>query len=165
MEKEIEMISYANALELSQFFLTINNKAYSKHFVSYQINIDEFDEVEAHKFLFDYKVLAFRRKGENDYIVFKVSELEEIKAIISLWCCNLKDSILLKDTISIIKKEYSFYNWNYISVEILRKQLDDDTKRFIESFTSEMPIVLHSNLPENDRICYRISLEGDKNAD
>lgn len=75
MEKvNVEMISYADAGVLSSF-LKEKSKEVKGYYLNYQLDIQNFDDLVAHKLLFDYQIIAFR--NEKDYIVFKISELEE----------------------------------------------------------------------------------------
>lgn len=157
MEKNIQLLNYADASELLIFVDKI--KADSKnYFKNYQVDLLKLDDIYLHKLLFDYKILAFKEDNKSEFVVFKVPELEETECGITLWLLKLDEYELFEAAINKIKTEYSFYDWKYIKISLLRRQLTDKLKEFIEKYTKEQPIILHGNFEENDRFLYRINL-------
>ena len=63
----VDMISYADAEALSNH-LKEESKESKGYYLNYQLDIKTFDDLVAHKLLFDYQIIAFR--CEKDYIVF-----------------------------------------------------------------------------------------------
>lgn len=151
----VEMISYADAGALSSF-LKEKSKAEKGYYLSYQLDIQNFDDLVAHKLLFDYQIIAFR--NEKDYIVLKISELEETRPILTLLWANVEDTELFETVVEKINQEYSFYGWQAIRIEILKKQFTAENCKFIAEVVNGEPYILHSNETDNDRYCYELKL-------
>ena len=156
MEKvNVEMISYADAGALSSF-LKEKSKEAKGYYLNYQLDIQNFDDLVAHKLLFDYQIIAFR--NEKDYIVFKISELEETRPILTLLWANVENTELFENVVEKIKQEYSFYGWQASRIEILKKQFTAENSKFITEVVNGEPYILHSNETDNDRYCYELKL-------
>lgn len=158
MNNNIELLQYADADILLHFIQhVIENK--EKFLVNYQIDLLKLDDILLHKLLFDYKIMAFREENNERFVIFKVPELEETEAVVTLWIASIEDTELLENAVNKIKEEYSFYGWKYINIVVLRKQLTSPVKNFIQKYSDGSSIMLHGNQEENDRFFYRISIE------
>lgn len=152
----VDMISYADAEALSNH-LKEESKESKGYYLNYQLDIKTFDDLVAHKLLFDYQIIAFR--GEKDYIVFKVSELEEIRPTLALLWANVENTQLFESVVGKIKQEYSFYGWQAIKIDLLKKQFTFENSKFIAEVVNGEPYILHSNETDNDRYCYELKLD------
>ncbi|EHJ01788.1 hypothetical protein CDLVIII_5306 [Clostridium sp. DL-VIII] len=159
--EDIEVVQYS---EVEEAFKLIKSKKLEKnddYFISFEMDLKSFDETSLRRLLFDYKILIFKDgKEENaDFIIYKVPELEEDESEITIWAFNTKNIKFLSDTINKIKKEYSFYSWSRIKLDILNCQSDKINLDNIKGIGFEKDLVINSNKEENNRILYRLYYE------
>ena len=156
MGKEVQLLQYSDAEQLLSFIEEVAKRR-DDYYVNYQVDFAKLDDIYLHKLLFDYKILSFYEEDE-DYAVIKLPELEEAENSISLWILNVNDSKLLERVINKIKEDYSFYEWRFLKIIVLRKQLTKGVKRFVEDYIKVQPIIIKGNKEENDQFLYYVNL-------